>query len=370
MGYYALNFIDGKRSPIWLADLASLSIMSIQQFVKLNSYQLKGNNMNWLPDANILLLKKRARIIQGIRQFFIDRDLLEVETPSLSQSGVTDQHLACFKTYFIGPEISIEKAEPLGTPLYLQTSPEFHMKRLLSAGSGSIFQISKAFRNEESGRYHNPEFTLLEWYRIDFDHFQLMQEMDQLLQQVLSCEPAKKMTYQHAFMQILQVDPLSASLEQLKEAGQSLHLGEVLDNEKDFDTVLQLLFCFAIEPVIAQEKPCFIYDFPASQAALARISPVDKRVAERFEVYYKGIELANGFHELNDSAEQLRRFEHDNCLRRANALPEMPIDFRFVASLNKLPNCAGVALGIDRLIMLATAQKHIDKVLSFSIKGA
>lgn len=326
--------------------------------------------MNWLPNADIQLLKKRATILQTIRAFFIERDLLEVETPSLSQAGVTDQHLFCFKTHFIGPEISELKPGAFGVPLYLQTSPEFHMKRLLSAGSGSIFQISKAFRNEESGRYHNPEFTLLEWYRIDFDHFQLMDEMEQLLKLVLQCGHAKRLTYQQTFIQVLNVDPLSASIDDLKCSGKHLNLGEVLENEDDVDTVLQLLFCVAIEPVIANESPCFVYNFPASQAALARISPDDCRVAERFEVYFKGIELANGFHELSDSAEQLSRFKKDNRLRKQNNLAEMPIDTRFVESLDNLPDCAGVALGIDRLIMLATEQKHIDDVISFTIKGA
>ncbi|PKF61231.1 elongation factor P lysine(34) lysyltransferase [Psychromonas sp. psych-6C06] len=326
--------------------------------------------MSWLPNADIALLKKRAVIIQKMRRFFIQRDLLEVETPSLSQAGVTDQHLFCFKTHFVGPEISERKPDPLGVPLYLQTSPEFHMKRLLSAGSGSIFQIAKAFRNEESGRYHNPEFTLLEWYRVGFDHFQLMDEMEQLLKLVLACDNATRLTYQQAFQLHLDVDPLSASLEQLKVAGASLDLGDVLDNEDDKDTVLQLLFCVAIEPVIANDAPCFVYNFPASQAALARISKDDNRVAERFEVYYKGIELANGFHELSDSKEQRLRFEKDNRLRQKNNLPQMPIDHRFVDSLDSLPDCSGVALGIDRLIMLATGQSHIDNVVSFTIKGA
>lgn len=326
--------------------------------------------MSWLPNADIALLKKRASIIQTIRQFFISRELLEVETPALSQSGVTDPHLFCFKSYFVGADIEAKNIEAQGVPLYLQTSPEFHMKRLLAAGSGSIFQISKAFRNEESGRYHNPEFTLLEWYRVGFDHFQLMDEMEQLLTLILECGSCVRLTYQQAFEQLLGVDPLSVSIEGLKAAGAHLNLGDVLDNERDFDTVLQLLFCFAIEPVIANDRPCFVYDFPASQAALARISPLDKRVAERFEVYYKGIELANGFHELSDSEEQLRRFEKDNLQRKRNNLPEMPIDFRFLESLKNLPDCAGVALGIDRLIMLATEKKHIDDVVSFTIKGA
>jgi elongation factor P--(R)-beta-lysine ligase len=327
-------------------------------------------NMNWSPNADIQLLKKRASVLQMIRDFFIKRELLEVETPSLSQSGVTDQHLFSFKTHFVGPEISNSTSEALGVPLYLQTSPEFHMKRLLSAGSGSIFQISKAFRNEESGRYHNPEFTLLEWYRVDFDHFQLMDEMEQLLRLILKCEQATRITYQQAFMQVLDIDPLSASLEALKVSGGHLNLGDVLENETDYDTLLQLLFCVAIEPVIANESPCFIYDFPASQAALARISLQDPRVAERFEVYYKGIELANGFHELSNSEEQLKRFKKDNLLRKKNNLTVMPIDYRFVESLNSLPDCSGVALGIDRLIMLLTEKNHINDVISFTIKGA
>lgn len=326
--------------------------------------------MNWLPSASVKQLQKRAKIIQTIREFFIERDVLEVETPTLSQAGVTDIHLFCFKTFFIGPELSAAKKEASGSPLYLQTSPEFHMKRLLSAGSGSIFQISKAFRNEESGRFHNPEFTLLEWYRVGFDHFLLMDEMDQLLQKILNCETARRCTYQEAFLEVLNVDPLSADLEALKLAGSRLKLGAVLDEETDRDTILQLLFCFAVEPVIAIQKPCFIYNFPASQAALARISAEDPRVAERFEVYYQGIELANGFHELSDSQEQLRRFQEDNRMRKAKGLEEMPIDQNLISCLPNLPDCAGVALGIDRLIMLATGQSHIDDVLSFTIKRA
>lgn len=326
--------------------------------------------MNYLPSADIELLQLRASIIQTIRQFFTARNLLEVETPILSQAGVTDIHLFCFKTFFIGPEISLEKQGLSGIPLYLQTSPEFHMKRLLAIGSGSIFQISKAFRNEESGRFHNPEFTLLEWYQVDFDHFQLMDEMEKLLQLVLNCGRAKRLTYQQVFMDLLNIDPLSAQVEQLIEAGSGLNLGEVLTLETDKDTILQLLFCVAIEPVISQEQPCFVYDFPASQAALARISSEDHRVAERFEVYYKGIELANGFHELSDGAEQLKRFEKDNLLRKQHSLPEMPIDKRFIDSLENLPDCAGVALGIDRLIMLALGKDHINDVLSFNIERA
>ncbi|WP_019617117.1 elongation factor P--(R)-beta-lysine ligase [Psychromonas ossibalaenae] len=326
--------------------------------------------MTWLPSADLQQLQQRAQIIQNIRSFFVSRGLLEVETPSLSQAGVTDVHLFCFQTMFIGPPISPAKADSSGVPLYLQTSPEFHMKRLLSAGCGSIFQISKAFRNEESGRFHNPEFTMLEWYQVGFDHHLLMDEMDQLLQMVLSCEPARRCTYQEAFIEVLAVDPLHSTVEELKQAGASLNLGEVLNGEIERDTILQLLFCVAVEPVIAQEKPCFVYNFPASQAALARISQADPRVAERFEVYYKGIELANGFHELSDAEEQLKRFQEDNRLRKRKGLAKMPIDQNFIDSLPFLPDCAGVALGIDRLIMLAAGQEHIDDVLSFAVERA
>ena len=272
--------------------------------------------MNWLPNATLPQLKARALMLKKIRDFFAERQVLEVETPSLSQSAVTDVHLHCFKTAFVGRNISDKPLVDGAVPLYLQTSPEFHMKRLLAAGSGCIYQVSKVYRNEESGRFHNPEFSLLEWYRVGFDHHKLMDEMQSLLMFILDCEAPTRCTYQDAFITHLDVDPLTASIEQLKVAGAHLQLGEVLDNETDKDTILQLLFCIAIEPKIGQSAPCFVYDFPASQAALARINQDDNRVADRFEVYYKGIELANGFHELNNSQEQLVRFQADNVLRK------------------------------------------------------
>jgi len=326
--------------------------------------------MNWLPSTSLSQLTARAIMLKTIRDFFSDRQVLEVETPSLSQAAVTDIHLQCFKTLFIGRNISDKPRVDGGVPLYLQTSPEFHMKRLLAAGSGSIYQISKVFRNEESGRFHNPEFTLLEWYRVGFDHHQLMDEMASLLVAILKCDSTIRCTYQEAFITHLQVDPLTASIDELKSAGAHLALGEVLDNETDKDTILQLLFCIAIEPKIGQEQPCFVYDFPASQAALARINTQDPRVADRFEVYYKSVELANGFYELNSSKEQLKRFQTDNQSRLERGLAEMPIDHKFVACLDHLPDCAGVALGLDRVLMLATEQSHINDVISFCIDNA
>jgi lysyl-tRNA synthetase class 2 len=185
--------------------------------------------------------------------------------------------------------------------LYLMTSPEYHMKRLLVAGCGPVYQLCRSFRNEEMGRHHNPEFTMLEWYRPHYDMYRLMNEVDDLLQQVLDCSPAESLSYQQAFQRHLEIDPLSADKTQLREVAAKLDLSNIADTEEDRDTLLQLLFTMGVEPHIGKDKPTFVYHFPASQASLAQISTEDHRVAERFEVYYKGIELANGFHELTDA---------------------------------------------------------------------
>jgi lysyl-tRNA synthetase class 2 len=236
----------------------------------------------------------------------------------------------------------------------------------LCAGSGAIFQICKAFRNEEAGSKHNPEFSMLEWYQPAYDHFQLMAEMDELLQVIVSCEAADKISYQNVFKQYLDCDPLIASLDDLKKIANEYGYANIAAQEHDPDILLNLLFSQHIEPQIAQSRPCFIYDFPATQAALARISPADPRVAERFEVYYKGIELANGFHELSDPQEQRQRFETDNLKRRANGLPVMCIDENLLNALSSgLPDCSGVAMGIDRLLMLALHKHSIQEVLAF-----
>ncbi|HIF9351287.1 TPA: elongation factor P--(R)-beta-lysine ligase [Photobacterium damselae] len=318
--------------------------------------------MTWQPTADVAMLKQRAKLIAAIRQFFYQRDVLEVDTPAMSQATVTDIHLHTFKTEFVGPGFAD------GQILYLMTSPEFHMKRLLSAGSGAIYQICKSFRNEESGRYHNPEFTMLEWYRPGFDHHQLMDEMDELLQLILGCQQAERMSYQQAFLNVLGVCPLEGSMLELKQAAAKLGLSDIAEPEEDRDTLLQLLFSIGIEGKIGQEVPAFVYDFPASQAALAQINPTDNRVAERFEVYFKGIELANGFHELANGDEQLIRFEADNHKRIEMGLEPQPIDMNLVNALRAgFPDCAGVALGIDRLIMLALSLKHIDQVTAFPV---
>lgn len=319
----------------------------------------------WMPTASIEQLKQRAVLLRSIRQFFAERDVLEVDTPAMSHATVTDVHLHTFQTEFVGPGYAD------GRKLHLMTSPEFHMKRLLAAGSGSIYQMGKAFRNEENGRYHNPEFTMLEWYRIGFDHHDLMDEMDALLQMTLQIGSAERMTYQQAFLDVLGVCPLEGSMAELKQAAAKLGLSDIAEPEQDRDTLLQLLFSMGIEAKIGQHVPAFVYDFPASQAALAKISPNDARVADRFEVYFKGIELANGFHELDNPREQLARFEADNVKRIEMGLTPQPIDYHLIAALEAgLPECAGVALGIDRLIMLALGEDHIDKVTAFPFPRA
>ncbi|MFD2176548.1 elongation factor P--(R)-beta-lysine ligase [Veronia pacifica] len=319
----------------------------------------------WQPTTSISALKQRASILKTVRQFFEQREVLEVDTPAMSQATVTDIHLHAFNTRFVGP------GHADGVPLYLMTSPEFHMKRLLAAGSGPIYQICKSFRNEEAGRNHNPEFTMLEWYRPGFDHHLLMDEMDQLLQQVLATSKAERMTYQEAFLRVLRICPLEADVEALRGVASGIGLTDITQQEEDKDTLLQLLFSMAIEPEIGQTTPAFVYDFPASQAALARICDHDTRVAARFEVYFKGVELANGFYELDDAKEQLNRFESDNEKRQRMGLPPQPIDRHLIDALAAgFPDCAGVALGVDRLIMLADGRKHIDEVIAFPVSRA
>ncbi len=320
---------------------------------------------SWQPSASIANLLKRAAIVAEIRRFFSDRGVLEVETPTMSQATITDIHLFPFETRFVGPGA----AE--GMTLYMMTSPEYHMKRLLAAGSGPIYQMGRSFRNEEAGRYHNPEFTMLEWYRPRYDMYRLMNEVDDLLQQILDCDSAETVSYQQVFIRHLDVDPLSADKAQLREAAAKLDLSNIADEEEDRDTLLQLLFAMGVEPHIGREKPTFVYHFPATQASLAEISTEDHRVAERFEVYYKGVELANGFRELTDGNEQRQRFEQDNRKRAARGLPQHPFDNNLLDALKHgMPECSGVALGVDRLIMIALGADSIADVLAFPVTRA
>jgi len=316
----------------------------------------------WQPTASMQNLRRRAQVIDSVRSFFAAQGILEVDTPSLSCAAVSDPHLFPFATDFV-PEGGGQ-----AQTFYLHTSPEYPMKRLLAAGSGAIWQICKVYRNGETGRRHNPEFSMLEWYRPGFDHHRLMQEVDELVQLVLGCGPARKVTYAQLFAEHLRVDMHQCSTDDLASLGRR-HCG--FQGELDRDGWLNLLFSHCIEPQLQQ--PTMVFAFPASQAALARVVPDDDSVpsAARFEMFIEGMELANGYFELTDPAEQLRRFEKDQMQRRALGRSPLPIDSRLVDALQQgLPDCAGVALGIDRLIMLALGAASIDEVIAFPFARA
>ncbi|KGJ96673.1 elongation factor P--(R)-beta-lysine ligase [Colwellia psychrerythraea] len=325
--------------------------------------------MTWQSTLTWQNAQKRAKILQKIRQFFAERNVVEVETPALSQSTVTDVYLDAISCKY---DFLADSPADHSTELFLQTSPEFHMKRLLASGYGCIYSIAKAFRHEEAGRFHNPEFTMLEWYRIGFDQFDLMSEVAELLQVVLGGNKALFSSYQDIFMQKVSIDPLTASFSELAEVLNKYDKSaDWLIDMNDADLLLQFIFTEIIEPTIGLDQPQFIYDFPIAQASLAKRSTDDPRVAQRFECYYRGIELVNGFNELTDANEQQVRFEEDNAKRAVQGLPVKSIDKNFIDALTHgLPQCSGVALGIDRLVMLAIDVKNISEVQSFSIERA
>jgi lysyl-tRNA synthetase class 2 len=407
---------------------------------------------SWRPTATMDALRLRAAVVRTIRSFFADRGVLEVETPLLASAPATDPHLAAIPARYRGPGFDD------GRQLWLQTSPEFAMKRLLAAGSGPIYSMGKAFRDGEAGSRHNPEFTMLEWYRPGWDHHLLMDEVEELLGAVLSngdsdqdqgrrqhralasaagvsdtgVEPGSKnrrrvfqgppqsptgssrsgreqtrrqesgtgtsdpeqirhprtdsktprpralepyhgerLTYAEVVQRHIGLDPHTATASELAAAATELLDHPPPDLGADRDGWLDLLLSHAIEPELGRNGPTFVYDYPASQAALARIRPGNPPIAERFEVWIEGVELANGYHELTDAGEQRRRFEADLAARRENDLPEVPIDGRLLAALEHgMPPCAGVALGIDRLVMLAAGADRIDQVIAFPVDRA
>ncbi|VAW56444.1 Translation elongation factor P Lys34--(R)-beta-lysine ligase [hydrothermal vent metagenome] len=315
---------------------------------------------HWLPSATIALLKEKARMLQSLRAFFAERNVLEVETPILSIAAITDPQLESFSTCFKQQEY------------FLQTSPEFYMKRLLAAGSGDIYQIARVFRDDELGRNHHPEFTLLEWYRLGFNHHQLMDEIEALLNVLFSNAPliVQRLSYQQAFIQYLGIDPLDANVAQLQRcAKKNNHDAPQGMDTGDKDMWLDWLMVDAIASEFDKTGFTFLYDYPASQAALARLDDNDKRVAQRFELFYGELELANGFHELTDAHEQVVRFENENKIRQQRKQKIMPIDNDLIDALKAgLPQCAGVAIGLDRLLMVLTHTQHIHEVVSFTIK--
>ena len=308
------------------------------------------NSSDWRPTASPEAIRLRAKLYHQIRDFFQQRDVLEVDTAILSSAATTDPNIE-----------SLQLAEP---PLFLQTSPEFAMKRLLANGSGAIYQIAKAFRAGEEGQRHYREFAMLEWYRPGFDYQQLMEEVAALLQFVTNWQLIEKVSYREIFQQHLGINP---HLVENAELTALVHLHtnyQSVDDDKD--VLLDLLMSHVIEPQLGQSGLTFIYDYPASQCALAKITydKTGQLVAQRFELYIRGVELANGYQELTDWQEQEARFARDNLKRRGRGLPEHPMDRQLIAALKQgLPECAGVALGVDRLLMLMLGSQHIKEVL-------
>jgi len=317
---------------------------------------------DWRPTASPTAIRVRAESLARLRRFFAERDVLEVETPMLSQAAVSDVQLASVPAALAG----------LGTR-WLQTSPEYPMKRLLAAGFPDIYQVARVFRDGERGRWHHPEFTLLEWYRHGFDHHALMDELDALLRVLAAGHrelgPAQKVSYRDAVLAALDFDPLAAEVTTIVAA--LAKRGIDVPGGLDRDGALDLAMSVVVGPALGRGAPCFVHGYPASQAALARIDADDPRIATRFELYLDGHELANGFWELADAVEQRARFEGDLAERRARGLPTAPLDERLLAALaSGLPDCAGVAVGFDRLLACLTGADSLDAVIAFPIERA
>jgi elongation factor P--(R)-beta-lysine ligase len=319
-------------------------------------------SLRWQPTASLAAIRARARLYATIRHFFAARNVLEVETPILSAAAVPEPAITPFFTHYHAPHASVKT-------LFLHTSPELPMKRLLAAEIGAIYQITKVFRDGEQGSRHNPEFTLLEWYHPHWNQYELLQEIDDLLQLILNCPPAETLSYKNAFFQYLKCCPVSTPLHELQKMAENKGYYQAQNLSRS--ACLQFLMSQHIEPFLGEKCPLFLVDFPTEQAALARKKEDDPQYAARFEVYYRGIELANGFEELTDPKEQRERFLADLATRQQQQQPLLPLDERFLMALQAgLPACSGVALGLDRLLMLQLGVDHIHDVLTFPIDEA
>jgi lysyl-tRNA synthetase class 2 len=302
-------------------------------------------------------------MLRAARTFFEQRDVLEVETPILSAAAVSDPHIESLTTQIAGAP----------RHAYLCPSPEYAMKRLLAAGSGDVYQVCKVFRDAEHGRWHNPEFTMIEWYRIGFDDAALMDEVEELIGQLLSpvraLPSAERLSYGAAMLRHAGVDAFNAGDAELLDA--AMRHGITCETQLDRDAKLDLLMGLVVGPQLGRARPCFVCDYPASQAALARLKPGAPPVAARFELYMDGLELANGFHELAQPQEQRARFVHDLSVRKARGQIQPPLDENLLAALEHgMPECAGVALGFDRLVAIALGADRLADAISFSIDNA
>jgi elongation factor P--(R)-beta-lysine ligase len=317
------------------------------------------SQQNWQPLTDPDMLKARAALLRQIRHFFESRQVLEVDTPILSRSAGTEPSLHPVTA-------SLANGADQSAEFFLQTSPEFAMKRLLAAGSGPIYQLARSFRNGEAGKQHNPEFTLLEWYRPGFTMTALMDEVDTFIGEVLGKPNAQRITYRSLFLRELGIDPWSTSLDQLQAVARDKL--DVSMQSNDPDHWLDLLFSHCIQPEL--QEPVFITYYPPTQAALAAIDTDEDSfpVALRFELVIRGMELANGYQELTDVDEQEKRFQAELARRNDLGLLQYPVDEHFLAALRHgLPECSGVALGVDRLLMLLTGSKTIQEVIAFPI---
>ena len=308
--------------------------------------------ISWRPSASLETLQARAALLARTRAFFLQRGVLEVETPIASRHATVDVHIDSLRT---------------ADGRWLHTSPEFAMKRLLAAGSGPIWQLCRVFRAGDEGRLHNPEFTMLEWYRPEWDHHRLMDEVADLVAELGAPRvQGRRLTFREAWLEHAGVDPFTADMPAFAKAlGRHYALPEGY-RELDRDGWLDFGMGFVVGPRLGVEAPCFVHDFPASQAALARVRAGDVPLAERFELFWRGLELANGFHELGDAAEQRRRFEADQQRRAKARRVVPPFDANLIEALGAgFPRCAGVALGVDRLLMLLLGLPDVASTMAF-----
>jgi len=316
---------------------------------------------HWRSQADRDALLARASLNRQIREFFYQRGVMEVETPALSRFANPDPHI-----HSLAVE-SPQAGEP--TPYFLHTSPEFAMKRLLACGAGPIYQLCKVFRGHEYGRQHNPEFSLLEWYRPHYSLDQLMDEVEQLVQRVVpeTLAACEKISYADLFEQHFSINPHLASVQQLRALAEHIGLTVQGMDGADVSSWLDLLFSHVLQPALGKGRCSFVFDFPVSQCALAKINQTPRQGAARFELFLDGVELANGYQELTDAEEMRRRFEHDLSLRHQMKTAQYPYDEWVLSALESgIPESCGVALGVDRLLMLKLKATHIKNVISFS----
>ncbi len=311
----------------------------------------------WRPTANKQRLKARAKLLQAIRTYFASHKVLEVETPIISAAANTDPAIESIKTH---------------DGHYLRTSPEFALKRLLAAGVGDIYELGRVFRAGESGRNHNPEFTMLEWYRTGFDYHRLMDEVADLVRfcgnGMFEHWPVSRLSYRQLFRNFLEIDPFSTNIKSLCSVAKAHGIDDIGLDKKQW---LDLLISVVIQPALPAKTLTFVYDFPSDQAALARIRPGPPPLAERFELYLGQTELANGYQELTDADEQRQRFKSENAIREKHGQPIYPSDHHLVMALTQgMPECAGVALGVDRLLMVIESCNCLDEVTAFPYSRA